>query len=277
MPLSRPPDSAHMPKISRRTAELGTENAFVVLAEVNELVRQGKDIISFCIGQPDFHTPVEHPGGGDPAIREGKHGYTPSAGITELREAAARDMGRMRGLSIDPEDVVIGAGAKPFIAYTILCDHRLRRRRRGDLPQSRAFRSTSRRSSPAARCRCRCTCARRATSPSIRPSSRRGSRRKTKLLILNSPHNPTGGILDAEGSGGRSPRSCAGIRRSGSIADEIYSRLVLRGRIRLDRVAARDVRAHHHFGRRLQDLGDDRLAHRLRLQSRCSRRSSCAG
>jgi len=47
-----------MPQISRRTENLGTENAFVVLAEVNELVRQGRDIISFCIGQPDFHTPV---------------------------------------------------------------------------------------------------------------------------------------------------------------------------------------------------------------------------
>ena len=79
-----------MPKISRRTAELGTENAFVVLAEVNELVRKGKDIISFCIGQPDFHTPVNVQDAAVRAVREGKHGYTPSAGIVELREAAAR-------------------------------------------------------------------------------------------------------------------------------------------------------------------------------------------
>src|ERR1035441_10392401 len=110
-----------MPKISRRTAELGTENAFVVLAEVNELIRQGKNIISFCIGQPDFHTPVNIQDAAVKAIREGRHGYTPSAGIPELRTAAAKDMGRLRGLSIDPEHLVIGAGAKPFIAYTILC------------------------------------------------------------------------------------------------------------------------------------------------------------
>ena len=105
-----------MPKTSRRTAELGTENAFVVLAEVNELVRQGKDIISFCIGQPDFHTPVNIQDAAVRAIREGRHGYTPSAGIAELRAAAAQAMGRLRGLDIDPEHLGMRAGAKPFIA-----------------------------------------------------------------------------------------------------------------------------------------------------------------
>src|SRR5512141_2651337 len=102
-----------MPNISRRAAELGTENAFVVLAEVNELARQGKDIISFCIGQPDFATPANVQEAAIRAIREGKHGYTPSAGINELREAAARYMGQMRGLEIRPDEVVVGAGAKP--------------------------------------------------------------------------------------------------------------------------------------------------------------------
>ena len=89
-----------MPKTSRRTAELGTENAFVVLAEVNELIRQGKNIISFCIGQPDFHTPVNIQDAAVKAIREGRHGYTPSAGIPELRTAAAKDMGRLDRKSV---------------------------------------------------------------------------------------------------------------------------------------------------------------------------------
>src|SRR5260221_2281136 len=102
-----------MPRISRRTENLGTENAFVVLAEVNELVRQGKDIISFCIGQPDFHTPANVQDAAVRAVREGRHGYTPSAGIVELREAAARYMGAMRGLTIRPEDVVIGGARRP--------------------------------------------------------------------------------------------------------------------------------------------------------------------
>lgn len=110
-----------MTAISRRAAALGTENAFVVLAEVNALARQGKDIISFCIGQPDFPAPPNVQEAAIRAIKGGKHGYTPSAGIDELRQAAARYLSGMRGgLPIRAEDVVIGAGAKPFIAYAIL-------------------------------------------------------------------------------------------------------------------------------------------------------------
>src|SRR5256885_15985755 len=79
-----------MPEISRRASSLGTENAFVVLAEVNALARQGRDIISFCIGQPDFPAPDHVQEAAIRAIKSGKHGYTPSAGVDELREAAAR-------------------------------------------------------------------------------------------------------------------------------------------------------------------------------------------
>src|SRR5262245_45290859 len=78
-----------MPEISKRAASLGTENAFVVLAEVNALARQGRDIISFCIGQPDFPAPENVQQAAIRAIKGGKHGYTPSAGIDELRAAAA--------------------------------------------------------------------------------------------------------------------------------------------------------------------------------------------
>src|SRR5213594_4533002 len=110
-----------MPEISRRASSLGTENAFVVLAEVNALARQGRDIISFCIGQPDFPAPDNVQEAAIRAIKSGKHGYTPSAGIDELREAAAGYLAATRGgLPIRPEDVVVGAGAKPFIAYAVL-------------------------------------------------------------------------------------------------------------------------------------------------------------
>src|SRR5271167_2310170 len=94
------------PRISRRGEALGTENAFVVLAEVNEHLRQGRDIVSFCIGQPDFPTPVNVQDAAIAAIRDGRHGYTPSAGIDELRVAAARDMGQRRGLDIAAAEVV---------------------------------------------------------------------------------------------------------------------------------------------------------------------------
>ena len=108
-----------MPNLSRRASALGTENAFVVLAEVNRLIRDGKDIVSFCIGQPDFPTPTHIQDAAVAAVRGGKHGYTPSAGIDELRAAAARSMGALRGIEISPDEVVVGAGAKPFIGYAI--------------------------------------------------------------------------------------------------------------------------------------------------------------
>ncbi|MCX8004752.1 MAG: aminotransferase class I/II-fold pyridoxal phosphate-dependent enzyme, partial [Burkholderiaceae bacterium] len=99
-----------MTALSRRAERLGTENAFVVLAEVNRLQREGRDVISFCIGQPDFPTPAHVQAAAIEAIRAGKHGYTPSAGIDELRAAAAAALGRARGLDIAPEEVVVGAG-----------------------------------------------------------------------------------------------------------------------------------------------------------------------
>ena len=104
-----------MANVSQRALSLGTENAFIVLAEVNKLIREGRDIISFCIGQPDFHTPMNIQDAGVKAIREGKHVYTPSAGIPELRQAVADDFSRTRGIKVDADDVVVGAGAKPFI------------------------------------------------------------------------------------------------------------------------------------------------------------------
>ncbi len=216
-----------MPRISHRTAELGTENAFVVLAEVNALARQGKDIISFCIGQPDFHTPIHIQDAAVKAIREGRHGYTPSAGINELREAAAKYMGSMRGLKISPDDVVIGGGAKPFIAYTILTTtdagkgdeviypnpgfpiYESQILACGAVPVPLALRESRNFAfDPAELEAC------------ITP--------KTKLLILNSPHNPTGGILTR-----RDLEDIAAVLRKYPdiwvYADEIYSRLCYEG------------------------------------------------
>ena len=216
-----------MLSISQRSNALGTENAFVVLAEVNALQSAGKDIISFCIGQPDFRTPINIQAAAVRAIREGKHGYTPSAGIVELREAIARYIARTRGIAVSADDVVVGAGAKPFIAYTILSvtDHgagdeviypnpgfpiyESQIRAMGAVPvpiylrEARAFNFD-----PVD------------LEKKITP--------KTKLLILNSPQNPTGGIV---------PRAqmeaiAAILAKHPQVwvfADEIYSRLVYDG------------------------------------------------
>jgi len=109
-----------MSRLSRRTRELGTENAFVVLGEVGQLVAKGKDIVSFCIGQPDFPTPENVRMAGIKAITDGKHGYTPSPGIPELREAVAASFTKTRGVEVKSDDVVCACGGKPFIGYAIL-------------------------------------------------------------------------------------------------------------------------------------------------------------
>ena len=212
-----------MPRISRRTENLGTENAFVVLAEVNELVRQGRDIISFCIGQPDFHTPANIQDAAVRAVREGKHGYTPSAGIAELREAAARYMGGMRGISIRPEDVVIGGGAKPFIAYSILSttDYGVGDEVIYPNPGFPIYESqiVANGAVPVP------LHLREARDFAFDPAELEAKiTKKTKLVILNSPQNPTGGILTRKDL----EAIAAILRRHPEVwvyADEIYSRL----------------------------------------------------
>jgi len=217
-----------MPQISRRASSLGTENAFVVLAEVNALARQGKDIISFCIGQPDFPAPDNVQEAAIRAIKGGKHGYTPSAGIDELREAAAKYLAGMRGgLPIRPQDVVVGAGAKPFIAYAILSttDYGA-----GDevIYPNPGF--------PIYESQILANGAKpvpihlhedRAFAFNVEDLERLVSKR-TKLLILNYPHNPTGGCLtrkDLEAVA----RVLEKHPQVWVYADEIYSRLVFNG------------------------------------------------
>ncbi len=216
-----------MPAISRRANELGTENAFVVLAEVSALQRQGRDIISFCIGQPDFPTPKNIREAGIKAINDGKHGYTPSAGIVELREAAANYLNRTRHISVHADDVVVGAGAKPFIAYAIVSttDHGVgdeviypvpgfpiyesQIKAMGALPVPIYLRESRNFSFDPAELEAKIT-------------------PRTKLLILNSPQNPTGGIIPQ-----KDVEAIASIlRRHPQIwifADEIYSQLCYEG------------------------------------------------
>ncbi|HYL18084.1 MAG TPA: pyridoxal phosphate-dependent aminotransferase [Burkholderiales bacterium] len=216
-----------MADISRRARELGTENAFVVLAEVNKLIRAGRDIISFCIGQPDFHTPVNIQDAAVKAIRDGKHGYTPSAGILELRQAVARNMSESRGVDVQPDDVVVGAGAKPFIGYTILSvtDHGA-----GDevIFPNPGF--------PIYESQIKAMGAvpvpihlREARSFSFDPQELADKiTPKTRLLILNSPQNPTGGIIPKQDM-----QAIADVLRKHErvwvFADEIYGRLVYDG------------------------------------------------
>ena len=214
-------------KLSRRAESLGTENAFVVLAEVNALVRQGKDIVSFCIGQPDFPTPPNIQKAGIAAIRKGKHGYTPSAGIDELRVAAAKDLGARRGLQFLPEDVVVGAGAKPFIAYTIasVTDYGAGDEVIYPVPGFPIYESQilANGAVPVP------IYLREAREFAFDPAELDAKiTPQTKLLILNTPHNPTGGMLRAADL----DAIATILERHPQVwvfADEIYSRLAYAG------------------------------------------------
>ena len=218
---------AAIPPLSRRAESLGTENAFVVLAEVNALVRGGADIVSFCIGQPDFPTPPNVQAAAIAAIRAGKHGYTPSAGIDELRAAAARDIGARRGLAIAPDDVVVGAGAKPFIAYTIasVTDHGAGDEVIYPVPGFPIYESQilANGAVPVP------IFLRESRDFAFDPAELEAAiTPKTRLVILNTPHNPTGGIL-RQGDLDAIAAILARHPRVWVFADEIYSRLAYDG------------------------------------------------
>jgi aspartate/methionine/tyrosine aminotransferase len=216
-----------MPHYSKRSQELGTENAFVVLAEVNKLLAAGKDLISFCIGQPDFPTPQNVCDAAIRAIENGKHGYTASAGIPELRAAAAKALGAFRGLPIDADDVVVAAGAKPFIGYSVMCttDHGAGDEVIYPVPGFPIYDSMIRAMGavPVP------VYLRENRGFAFDPEDlRRAITPKTRLVILCTPHNPTGALLSRETltevAKILEPREDIWI-----YADEIYSRLVFDG------------------------------------------------
>ena len=99
---------------------LGEENAFAVLARATALAAEGRDIINLGIGQPDFPTPEHIVEAGVKALRDGHHGYTPSTGIAPLREAVAADLHRRHGIEVNPGNVVVQPGGKPTMFFTIL-------------------------------------------------------------------------------------------------------------------------------------------------------------
>ena len=99
---------------------LGTESAFEVLAKAKSLEAQGKDIIHLEIGQPDFSTPMNVCEAAFKAMKDGHTGYCPSAGIPEFREVVAQHISETRGIDIHPDEVTVTPGAKPIIFFTIL-------------------------------------------------------------------------------------------------------------------------------------------------------------
>ena len=101
-------------------SRLGTESAFEVLARAQKLAAQGHDIINLGIGQPDFRTPAHIVEAGVKALRDGHHGYTPANGIPKLREAVAADLNRRHRVEVNPENIVVVPGGKPTMFFAVL-------------------------------------------------------------------------------------------------------------------------------------------------------------
>jgi aspartate aminotransferase len=113
-----------MTKAKLRTAQnlsrLGTESAFEVLARAEALKAEGHDVINLGIGQPDFKTPGHIVDAAVKALQDGHHGYTPAPGITALREAVAADIERLRGVRVDPGHIVCVPGGKVTMFFAIM-------------------------------------------------------------------------------------------------------------------------------------------------------------
>jgi aspartate aminotransferase len=204
---------------------IGEENAFAVLARATELAAQGRDIINLGIGQPDFRTPDFIVEAAVKALRDGHHGYTPSAGIKPLREAVAADLDKRFKVRVSPDEVMIMPGGKPVMFMSILMFgepgaeilypdpgfpiYRSMIEYTGARPIPIPVREENAFAFSAAE-----------TLDLITP--------RTRLIILNSPANPTGGVTPKR----EVDALVAGLERFPDVAvmsDEIYDHMVYDG------------------------------------------------
>src|SRR6201997_4627247 len=111
---------SHDLRLAKRMSRLGTETAFEVLVRAKALEKQGKDIVHLEIGEPDFDTPANIIQAASEALHGGWTHYGPSAGLPDLRQTIANYGGRTRKVPVTPDEVVVGPGGKPIIFYTIL-------------------------------------------------------------------------------------------------------------------------------------------------------------
>jgi aspartate aminotransferase len=211
-------------RLAKRMSRLGTETAFEVLVRARALERQGKNIIHLEIGEPDMDTPANVVEAGVNALREGFTHYGPSAGLPDLREAIANDVARSRGISVDAEEVVVVPGGKPIIFFVMLALVE-----EGDEviypnPGFPIYESMINFLG--------------AKPVPIHLREERDFRLevnelkdlitdRTKLIIINSPENPTGGIIPKQDV--HDIAAAIGDRDIMVMSDEIYSRLLFEG------------------------------------------------
>ncbi len=219
-------------------ARLGDENAFAVLARAAELQRQGRDVINLGIGQPDFKTPPHIVEAAVKALRDGEHGYTDASGIAPLREAVSADLRRRFGVEVSPGSVLITPGGKVAMHMAILMFgaegteivypdpgfpiYRSMIDFAGAAPVPLRMREENGFAFSAGE-----------TLALLTP--------RTRLLILNSPANPTGGVTPRE----EIDRLVAGLADWPDVAilsDEIYGRLTYDGLAHRSLIAYPEIR-----------------------------------
>jgi len=211
-------------RLAKRMSRLGTETAFEVLVKARALEKQGKNIVHLEIGEPDFDTPPNIVDSAVDALHKGWTHYGPSAGLPELRQAIAEDVSRSRRVPVTADEVVVVPGGKPIIFFLILAlveD--------GDEviypnPGFPIYESMIRFMG--------------AKAVPIRLQEELDFRLdvneladlisdRTRLIILNSPQNPTGGVLSERDV--RDIAAAIGDRDIMVLSDEIYSRLIFEG------------------------------------------------
>ncbi|MBI2122541.1 MAG: pyridoxal phosphate-dependent aminotransferase [Armatimonadetes bacterium] len=204
-------------KLAERMTGLGTETAFEVLARARELERSGKSIVHLEIGEPDFDTPAHIKEAAIRALHDGFTHYTPSAGLYEAREAVAEYIEVTRGIPVDPDEVVITPGSKPVMFFAILALVNPGDEVIVPNPGYPIYESVARFVGGVAKP----LVLREERDFRVDPEAlRRLMTPKTRLVVLNSPHNPCGSVLtrnDIEAIAEIVARSNAMV-----LADEIY-------------------------------------------------------
>jgi aspartate aminotransferase len=208
-------------KLAERMSRIGTESAFDVLVRARALEAQGKDIIHLEIGEPDFPTPQHIIDAGKKALDEGWTHYGPSQGLPELREAIAQYISTTRGISVSPANVCVTPGGKPIIFFPMLA-----LLGPGDevIYPNPGF--------PIYESMIRVSGATAVPVPLVEERGfsfdldvfRKSLTSRTKMVVLNSPHNPTGGMIPAEDIAAIADE----VRERDVVvlSDEIYSRIV---------------------------------------------------
>ena len=225
-------------QFAKGISRLGTESAFVVLSRAQKLAAEGHDIINLGIGQPDFRTPEHIVQAGIQALKDGHHGYTPANGLPQLREAVAQDLHHRHGATVNPDNVIVVPGGKPTMFFAVLMFGEPGVEIMYPNPGFPIYESVIQYSG--------------ATPVPIALREENGFAfdaatvlsqitDRTRLIIMNSPANPTGGVTPKA----EIDKLVAGLAahpRVALLSDEIYSQMLYDGRAHVSLLSYPEIR-----------------------------------